>query len=135
MNLDYMPSPTNHSFRPITEYSPYTITSWRKLCREFDDCCVLCGETKPLTRDHIVPLGQGGEDVLSNLQPLCKSCNVLKDNKSIDFIHASVAFKTMFLARGTQKSREIKRFRNYKRHVRHQKKKKIERQLRKEVHT
>lgn len=32
------------------------------------------------TRDHIIPRGKGGRDVLENLQTMCATCNTLKGN-------------------------------------------------------
>jgi hypothetical protein len=41
--------------------------------------CCLCGETKELHVDHIVPVRQGGDsDTPSNLQILCRRCNTGK---------------------------------------------------------
>ena len=46
------------------------VLSGEPLCRE-------CG--KPATEvDHIVAIAKGGEDVESNLQPLCKPCHSRK---------------------------------------------------------
>ena len=44
--------------------------------------CLYCGnEFKPalLTRDHIVPKAQGGEDAWHNVATACKACNNKKD--------------------------------------------------------
>jgi 5-methylcytosine-specific restriction endonuclease McrA len=40
--------------------------------------CKYCGAKKDLTLDHIKPVAAGGENVLSNLQVLCRSCNSRK---------------------------------------------------------
>ncbi len=46
--------------------------------------CVECGITKKETSlhvDHIIPVSRGGTDELSNLQTLCKVCNLSKANR------------------------------------------------------
>lgn len=40
--------------------------------------CVVCGDTEPLTLDHIHPWSLGGPDSFENLQTLCRSCNSRK---------------------------------------------------------
>lgn len=50
--------------------------------------CVICGKSSdeaPLVKDHIIPLYQGGSDGISNLQPLCRSCNSRKGADSKDY--------------------------------------------------
>ena len=47
--------------------------------------CQDCGASKnevKLEVDHIIPVSQGGNDELSNLQVLCKECNRAKGNRS-----------------------------------------------------
>lgn len=40
--------------------------------------CVMCGATKCLTVDHIIPLKLGGTSDPSNLQTLCAKCHKMK---------------------------------------------------------
>ena len=49
--------------------------------------CVECGASKedmPLRFIHIIPIAQGGTDEMSNLQTLCKTCNLAKSSKILE---------------------------------------------------
>lgn len=53
--------------------------------------CACCGRqltVKTLTVDHMIPLSRGGKNEISNLAPLCESCNRMKGN----MIYAPGAF-------------------------------------------
>lgn len=63
----------------------YTAQEWRELCAKYDHLCLCCGEAKPLTVDHVVPLVEGGSNDISNIQPLCLDCNLRKATKTIDY--------------------------------------------------
>ena len=68
----------------------HTPSEWKMMCQHFDHKCVCCGKQFPfeeLTKDHIIPLGQEGcTNDISNIQPLCTSCNSTKGNRhSIDY--------------------------------------------------
>lgn len=55
--------------------------AWQKLSKEFRTAypyCFKCGSIKNLTTDHIVSKKNGGQDVWSNLQTLCRVCNSIK---------------------------------------------------------
>lgn len=43
--------------------------------------CRLCASTENLTIDHVVPLAQGGENTVDNLQILCRDCNSRKGDR------------------------------------------------------
>lgn len=43
-----------------------------------DELNLIHGDPKQATRDHIVPRCEGGSDQMSNLQILCRVCNVAK---------------------------------------------------------
>lgn len=49
--------------------------------------CLMCSRSEPdinLTRDHIVPICEGGTNDATNLQGLCKPCNARKGRKTLD---------------------------------------------------
>jgi 5-methylcytosine-specific restriction endonuclease McrA len=46
--------------------------------------CVVCGSCENLTIDHIIPITKGGTNDICNLQPMCKSCNSAKNNKTME---------------------------------------------------
>ena len=58
---------------------------FKAICAHYDNCCVKCGEKKPLTIDHIQPISKGGSNITSNIQPLCGRCNSIKGTKIIDY--------------------------------------------------
>ena len=63
----------------------FTKTQWESLCRKHKWRCLCCGKKKKLTADHIIPLSKGGSNYITNIQPLCHSCNSKKHDKTIDY--------------------------------------------------
>jgi 5-methylcytosine-specific restriction endonuclease McrA len=62
----------------------FTQEQWLQLCADRNYVCAECGqqfELTELTRDHIVPIWKGGKHTLSNIQPMCRSCNSRKQAK------------------------------------------------------
>ncbi|MBK9925370.1 MAG: HNH endonuclease [Anaerolineales bacterium] len=68
--------------------STHTEEEWLELKAFYNFKCLRCGKQEPeikLTRDHVIPLTQGGSDSIDNVQPLCARCNSKKNNKHIDY--------------------------------------------------
>jgi hypothetical protein len=64
----------------------FTLEEWVTLCERFNNACLWCGEIGiKLTIDHVVPVVRKGTNYISNIQPLCGSCNAKKGKKIIDF--------------------------------------------------
>ncbi len=63
----------------------YTGHEWETLCNWFGNVCLRCGASAPLTVDHVVPLNIGGANDITNLQPLCVSCNSSKRDTLADY--------------------------------------------------
>lgn len=54
----------------------FTAEEFEVLCETYGNECLACGDTGvALEADHVVPLTKGGSDGISNIQPLCGSCN------------------------------------------------------------
>lgn len=66
----------------------HSVPEWRALLKQCNHKCVGCGcQPDMLERDHIIPVSQGGSDNISNIQPLCGTCNKRKGVQTINFLH------------------------------------------------
>lgn len=63
----------------------HTAEEFIALCERYGNCCLRCGKKKKLTADHVIPLSRGGSNEISNIQPLCKSCNSKKYTDTTDY--------------------------------------------------
>lgn len=66
----------------------YTSNQWQALKAEHGNRCLRCGKHESeakITPDHIIPLSRGGSNDISNIQPLCSSCNSSKGTKIINY--------------------------------------------------
>jgi hypothetical protein len=57
----------------------------RELFHRDHHVCAYCGEELPsqrLTRDHVVPVVQGGRDTWMNVVTACRSCNQMKSGRT-----------------------------------------------------
>jgi len=66
----------------------FTDVEWIALKASYNYTCLCCGKREPeirLTVDHVIPLEKGGSNFISNIQPLCGSCNSAKGAQCIDY--------------------------------------------------
>ena len=61
----------------------HTKVEWDVLKILFRQRCAICDKKRPLTKDHIIPLSEGGFDDIGNIQPLCRNCNSRKHTRII----------------------------------------------------
>ena len=66
------------------EKGTHTRKEWDEMKNFFGEC-VICGSKENIVKDHIIPLYQGGSDEITNLQPLCSSCNSRKGADNNDY--------------------------------------------------
>lgn len=69
----------------------FTTAEWEALRKRYTRCpdCgrrwseipVLKGKKTAITRDHVIPIAKGGRNDISNLRPLCYSCNSRKGDR------------------------------------------------------
>jgi hypothetical protein len=76
-------SGANWRVRLDAAYSTLTGEEWAAIKKQFKNRCVYCGEVKPLTMDHIIPLSKGGQHTKNNIIPACLSCNSAKRDRPV----------------------------------------------------
>jgi 5-methylcytosine-specific restriction endonuclease McrA len=55
------------------------LKAWPVIVEHYGNKCLGCGATaSALCFDHVVPISQGGANLLTNGQPLCRACNAFK---------------------------------------------------------
>jgi len=77
-----------HKARKLMAEGNFTPQEWQAIKEKYNLMCLCCKQKEPfikLTVDHIVPLSRGGSNWISNIQPLCFSCNGRKFTKIINF--------------------------------------------------
>ena len=76
--------PSVVKIREFVKYDNLSVDLSRKNILSRDEhLCQYCGDkNSPLTIDHILPKGRGGQDSWENLVTACKSCNQIKGNKT-----------------------------------------------------
>lgn len=61
------------------------LNQWKAILEFYNHVCLCCGRTGRITIDHIMPISLGGKHDVTNVQPLCWSCNSRKNAKFIDY--------------------------------------------------
>lgn len=56
---------------------------WLRSVDRHRGCCAYCGDKKPLTVEHVVPLSRGGRHSVGNIIPVCFSCNSSKRDRFV----------------------------------------------------
>lgn len=59
----------------------FTGQEWLACMEAHGNRCAICHEEKKLCADHIIPISKGGSNYITNIQPLCFSCNSRKKDK------------------------------------------------------
>jgi hypothetical protein len=69
-----------------TSHGRFTAKEFKELCERYGNKCLSCGSMGVmLEADHVVPLTWGGSDDISNIQPLCGTCNRRKFVNIVDY--------------------------------------------------
>ena len=69
----------------VADYSVEAPLNNRELFRRDRHTCLYCLAELPdrhLTRDHVIPVSRGGEDVWSNVVAACRACNQKKADRT-----------------------------------------------------
>lgn len=67
----------------------YKLEEWDKLKEKYNNMCLCCYKKEPeikLVPDHIIPLIEGGNNNIQNIQSLCSRCNNVKWKKIVSLM-------------------------------------------------
>lgn len=59
----------------------HTDAEWQAVLLRHGGRCAECGSHSNIEKDHIIPLSDGGNNYVLNLQPLCRRCNSAKSGR------------------------------------------------------
>jgi 5-methylcytosine-specific restriction endonuclease McrA len=61
----------------------HTLEEWLAKLAEYGGRCAYCPSPAD-TRDHVIPLAEGGTDEIDNIVPACRPCNSRKGSLTVD---------------------------------------------------
>jgi HNH endonuclease len=61
----------------------FTWAKWRSMLDAFEWKCAYCKDTDELGQDHVIPISDGGADLMENVLPACKACNRRKGHMAM----------------------------------------------------
>lgn len=67
--------------RIIEKAGSVSLVEWKNILKIYKNKCANCGSMEKMEMDHIYPLSRGGAHCVTNIQPLCRSCNASKGAK------------------------------------------------------
>jgi 5-methylcytosine-specific restriction endonuclease McrA len=59
----------------------HTEKEWLEVLELYGNKCVYCGDIGKMTKDHVIPIANGGTNDISNIVPACGTCNRKKGTK------------------------------------------------------
>lgn len=82
----------NYRARKRNAVGSFTAKEWRAKIALLGGVCIYCGEDRPLTVDHKIPLSRGGTNDIANVVPACGLCNSRKqDRTAIEYLARKAA--------------------------------------------
>ena len=74
----------------------HTQQEWEEKQEQYGGRCLYCGaKNRKLSKDHVIPISQGGDDTINNIVPACKSCNSKKHAKPLEVFFEGVTLKLL----------------------------------------